>query len=312
MVQNINAPLNFRHQNTLITTKKPHQPFKSETQMKNSVFSFMKRPANNGDVNNAEDYIGPHGMATVRKAFPMKHWRRQLHSSTNNGRSKASVYDMDRPGGTTIFDDKCYCHETNKESSSYIRTDFKGLNQNLPATTAVDPSTVRIQNNGFVQIGTPEDGYQINTGIYDTKYIGCCSNKIIRSASTNISKAYYTSSKQYLQSRGLTYDQKLSINTQAPNAKKNNEYLITSCNNNTNKPYCNTTIYKPSNAAFATQGAVSSSTRLMKLQVDTINKNGNSFRSAWGDEGANAGKYHGTSTTPYFLKSKYSTGLPNC
>jgi len=244
----------------------------------------------------------------------MKHWRRQLHSSTNNGRSKASVYDMDRPGGTTIVDDKCYCDETNKESSSYIRTDFKGLNQNLPATVVIDPSTVRIQNNGFVQVGTPEDGYQINTGIYDTSYIGCCpKNNIIRSANTNISKAYYTSSKQYLQSRGLTYNQKMSINTVAPcvNAEKNNEFLINSCSNNTSKQQFNTTIYKPSNASFATQGAVSSSTRLMKLQVDTINKNGNSFRSAWGDEGANAGKYHGTSTTPYFLKSKYSTGIPN-
>ena len=96
-----------------------------------------------------------------------------------------------------------------------------------------------------------------------------------------------------------------------PKAEKNNVFATGMCNLNTPKCF-NTTIYKPNNTQFQTQGAVSSSTRLLKLQVDTITKNGNSFRSAWGDEGANAGRYQGTSMSPYFLKNKYTPGLPRC
>ena len=37
---NINAPLNFRHTNTLITTKQHHSPFKSDSQVKNSAVAY--------------------------------------------------------------------------------------------------------------------------------------------------------------------------------------------------------------------------------------------------------------------------------
>ena len=71
-----------------------------------------------------------------------------------------------------------------------------------------------------------------------------------------------------------------------------------------------TTIYKPNNAQYGVQGAVSSGSRIDRLKYNIITKNGNSFRSAWGDEGANAGKYRGT-TTPYFLKNKYQSCVNN-
>lgn len=314
---NINAPLNFRHTNTLITTKQHHSPFKSDSQVKNSAVATMARPATNGDINNAEDYVGINAMATIRRPFPMKHWRKQLNPTQGSGRSKASIFDMDRPGGSTIVDNSCACDEGNT-SGAHIRTDFKALNQNSPPDSISKPSMEKKLNNGFVDGG---NNGPIYTGLYETKYIGCCpQNNIIKSARTNISKAYNSSTKQYLQSRCMTYDQKLSVNkipgenypdplTNAANI--NNSYATNTCPKNA-PTRCNSTIYKPSNAQFATQGAVSSSTRLLKLQVDTITRNGNSFRSAWGDEGANAGKYQGTSITPYFLKNKYTKGLPNC
>jgi len=65
-----------------------------------------------------------------------------------------------------------------------------------------------------------------------------------------------------------------------------------------------TTIYKPSNRKFAVQGAVSSSNRLLRLKVDTITKNGSSFRSAYGDAAANAGRYRASQNSPYFIKTK--------
>ena len=317
MKQNIGMPLNFRTSNTLKPTRKHHEPFKHESQVKNSAVGTWARPSTNGDIDNAADYVGERGAATAFKPFPMKHWRKQLNPTKGSGRSKVNVFDMDRPGGSTIMSKTCEC-EADNTSSSYIRTDFKGLNQDLPGYTkeASNPFMKKVQNDGFIQVGNPDDkdSYKIYTGIYETKYIGCCpENNIIKSANTRLSNAYYSSNAQYLRARCKKYEQKLNVNLirDDPKALKNNEFSTGMCNLNTPKCY-NTTIYKPNNTQFQTQGAVSSSTRLLKLQVDTITQNGCSFNSAWGAEGANAGKYQGTSMTPYFLKNKFTPGLPRC
>lgn len=61
---------------------------------------------------------------------------------------------------------------------------------------------------------------------------------------------------------------------------------------------------RPSNRKFATQGAVSSSSRVARLKLDTITRNGASLRTAWGPYGTNAGRYTGNGNAPYFIKSK--------
>jgi hypothetical protein len=191
----------------------------------------------------------------------------------------------------------------------------------------------KIYNPGYVQIG-PVDAngsYQIQTGVYNIKNI-CCTpeNQVIKSANTNLSQSYYNDSRGYLKSRGKLYAQKLSImeisgNEYIYSDGKNKGKAIPPSDSSTgsqvfqtnNCPYpyqtgknsgCNTTIYKRSNPHFATQGAVDNGTRLAKLKYDTITLNGNSFRSAWGQSAANAGKYHGdfNGTAPYFIKSKYT------
>jgi len=188
----------------------------------------------------------------------------------------------------------------------------------------------KIYNPGYVQIGPVGDSgsYQIQTGVYNIKRIcGTPENNVIKySANTNLSQAYYSDSRAYLKARCKLYTQKLSTIEIS-----GNEYIDSAGNaippsnsstgsqvfqtNNCPYPYqtgknnnCNTTIYKRSNSQFATQGAVDNGTRLAKLKYDTITLNGNSFRSAWGQAAANAGKYHGdlNTTAPYFIKSKYT------
>jgi len=56
---------------------------------------------------------------------------------------------------------------------------------------------------------------------------------------------------------------------------------------------------------YGVQGAVSAGTRLERLKLDTITKNGASFKTAFGVAAGNAGQYHVASMgAPYFIKSK--------
>jgi hypothetical protein len=222
-----------------------------------------------------------------------------------------------------------------------------------------------------------------------TNHVLCCNQEKIAKqrviyASTNLKKNYYTTTKQYLQNRCKTYDQKafnfLSYRTNAPGPYDNNNpyyysvdghngakpgaplaltnTYLANCQSNTqlyegtelafiyqmlgimlneqiitqsqvtefnttginsiqgffdwiqglpieqkksaivvfevfiNNPYngiplsgptnpagCQLTVYKPNNYQFAKQGAVSSSTRLLKLNVDTISTNAASIQN---------------------------------
>ena len=61
--------------------------------------------------------------------------------------------------------------------------------------------------------------------------------------------------------------------------------------------------YKPSNSQFGVQGAVSSSDRLLRKKYETITTVGSSFRSAFGEQTANALAY-GSSAYGYTLKER--------
>jgi len=61
--------------------------------------------------------------------------------------------------------------------------------------------------------------------------------------------------------------------------------------------------YKPSNSQFGVQGAVSSSDRLLRKKYNTITSVGSSFRSAFGNQTANALAY-GSSSYGYTIKER--------
>lgn len=73
---------------------------------------------------------------------------------------------------------------------------------------------------------------------------------------------------------------------------------------------CKLVIYKPNNSQYAQQGAVSSSTKNLKLNVTTIEKNLNSFNSkTYGRKVGYSDENVGNSTTiPFILKNK----APSC
>lgn len=248
------------------------------------------------------------------KARPIKHWRKQLNPNGSSGRGRSNLgMPMDTPGGSVYLGkqtpDCITCSDPIDSFSAGLKEFI--LRTNIPILKPSNSdSFYDSSNNRAVCVAcNPE-------------------NNIIRSATTLLSKNYYSDTKGYLKSRCLLYDQKLST-TKIPGIT----YTIpctTGCGvtivepsdspngtqvrytQNCQQPNCSNstlthgkTIYKPSNSQYATQGAVSSGARIDRLKYNTITQNGNSLRTAWGSEGANAGKYQGTSTAPYFLKSKY-------
>ena len=334
----ISDGIGWRHSNSLITTKEVHYPIKTALTTTNQVVPGFSRPNENGALLNvpigaqrdaaAKEFRGP-----ARKARPMKHWRRKLQPTPNSGRSVNSVsLVIDTPGGTTKSGNGTSCDCSTTEANSVAKFDEKMLK--IPSQNC-QPCD-RVENKGFVQVGNPADpnSYQIQTGLYNTKYIGVCpANNVIKSAVTLMSKAYYSDTRAYLQSRCKRYDQKLSTNPvpgveyigpdHTPNWP-NNECLgpQTRLTGNCLYPTCSaidrstptqcqgTTIYKPNNVQFAKQGGVSSSTRTLNLRMNTVNVNGNSFYTAFGAQGANAGKYSTEYNPGYFVKNNYQ--VPQC
>ena len=257
------------------TYKQPYVSWKGPST--GSAVPVWSRPLIN---NNSNTNTG-----TSFAARPIKHWRKQLVPATDSGISGRSGVGMpmDRPGGSVYLGATVDC-------------------SNCPVNLAeLIPTT---KNNVF-DTTKDESGNCVACNPETT---------IIKSAVTLLNKKYYTDTKSYLQSRCQTYDQKLSTNpipennytglaSDSPTGSQ--VYYTDNCSKKcTNDNSRVRTIYKPNNQQYSQQGAVDSSSRLDRLKYNTITKNGKSFKPAWGQQGANAGRYQGTSEAPYFLKSK--------
>jgi hypothetical protein len=240
---------------------------------------------------------------TAFKARPLKIWRKQLNGKNSQGRSAIGM-PMDTPGGSV----------------------------NLGSSNICDAD-----NNRIGLVNEINHGIQIRDPIPSDKYFEISSEKVvcvacnpenhvIKTASTIIGKNYYTDSRAYLQSRGRTYTQNQASGVKVDGISyvDSNGKPLHPSDDVTNGPqYYNKTsgtklecavpnklIYKPSNHKFSTQGAVSSGSRLLRLKVDTITNNAQSFASAYGLEAQNAGRYSSNSNAIYFLKSKQNTCKP--
>jgi hypothetical protein len=106
---------------------------------------------------------------------------------------------------------------------------------------------------------------------------------------------YYTNSQQYLNNRNLSYDKN---NYQYKDLNSDFSYRSNNVTNCSNEVY-----YKPSNQRFAVQGAVSSSDLIARKKYNTITTVGDSYRTAFGNQTANALAY-GVSDYGYTVKDK--------
>ena len=242
------------------------------------------------------------------KARPIKHWRKQLYTTDTTGSSRTStIIPFDRPGSTTYLgvSSNCNCLDS---SSNY-------LIDNIPNT-----KNIKFEESNYV-VGPNQSRVCISCNPEKNIIKSGLTEKLINPVnSTSIPKQKYNyNTNSYLRSKCALYEQRLTgvritgneyiiPGTNIP-SQPNNSYLgsqvrntldcSSKCNNNPVK-----IIYKPNNAQYGKQGAVSSSSRIQRLKLNTINKNGASFSTAWGAAASNAGKYNSNNIAPYFVKSK--------
>ena len=270
------------------TYKQPYVTWKGHST--GSTVPTWSRPLINNNTNT--------NTGTSFAARPIKHWRKQLVPAVNTGitRNASMGMPMDRPGGSVYLGSAVDCSNCSVNLTELIQTTKNTIFDNTK------------DSSGNCLACNPE-------------------TTIIKSAVTLLNKNYFSDTKAYLQSRCQTYDQKLSTTLIPGNSYINSTthqpippsdsptgsqvYYTENCSKK-----CATvnsvvrTIYKPNNQQYSQQGAVSSSSRLTRLKNNTITKNGNSFKTAWGQQQANAGRYQGTSDSTYFLKTKNQTCVP--
>lgn len=134
-----------------------------------------------------------------------------------------------------------------------------------------------------------------------TKFDNVCkggTTTVRRPGKTVLDKNYHTTTSSYLKSKCVSYNQR-SVTASKVDGE-DYAYNMTNCNSSS----CNKTYYKPSNAKYHTQGAVSSSCRLLDLKVNTITKNANSVKDVYGVATANALNYTNSEKNVITLKAK--------
>lgn len=286
------------------------QPYKQDKGISRiEIAPSNARPMTNGSWNQYSNDIND-GNAFLPR--PIKHWRKQLQPDDVRGGSKLSnIKETFQPGGLIYLNGK-------------VNEQNECCEQNNVVTKL--PSYISIEKNNRYN-KEPNSSYTVTAENVKNGWNGpigkkiCCNpvSNIIRPGTTLLSKKYYTDSKAYLRSRNKLYNQKQST-LPYPGVtyyNSNGDWLYPTnsplgpqvfstgeCPPNSCGSSKQITIFKPNNREFKVQGAVSSSTRLEKLKLDTVTKTGKSFALPYGKSAAKAGSYYLNGNKPYLIKDK--------
>jgi hypothetical protein len=248
---------------------------------------------------------------TIMKPMPLKHYRKEIPTQIGNHanpRKSASISSiMETPGYTTVESkttDTCITLNTKNKSLHVVFEDSK---TSRPCNSC-DVVSVSSNNNSSAYLRSMS---QADNAKRRVRSAGM--NRPRYDVEKNNRPQNYNSASQYLHGRNLTFEQNQFHNMRVENAKNkaNNVYAsntIQYCGSESSKTQYVPVYYKPNNSKFATQGAVDSSDRLVRLKYDTITDIGGKMRATYGQQTANALAY-GVPVNGYTIKDKI--GYPN-
>jgi hypothetical protein len=281
------------------------------------------RPLTNNDPGN----IFPTGFGLPR---PIKHYRKGRHIPTytnipnNISAAKQINYNLNRSvksslntslgggggGGGLIADIIDMPGQVNIKENTNIDSDRKdgGISRDCEICNGV----------GVVSGWYPIENLtnKPDTIVTSNKEFCCNQQKKaiqkVLPTNTNISKKYFQTTKAYLQNRCQTFKQRSFNFVNGRDPVTGQQLYVAQCShtcfNDDNTKPCGQVYYKPNNEQFASQGAVSSSTRLLKLNVDTITSAAAQTNKLKGLNSAQALVNGGGPTTPFIYKEK----TPKC
>ena len=310
MPSNTSFPMNFSRTNNNISDNRAGANWKdiSGTNPTAKIVTVgLHRPDHNKQYT-----LGYYGAATPQdtndanafRARPLKHYRKQYGNNNNkqtNYRSSLISSVFETPGGNIV---KSYSEVTTCNNAT------------APGVVLVPNYSLK-EANQFNKVGrqgnypTFKDGpeqsndYQNCLKICDPQTAARRRTQYQSNINVNPTKAkYYQTSKSYLQSRCKTLAQNQGTGSKITG--KENEYKSTSCFSS--DANCKKLIHKPSNNQYQTQGAVSASSRLTRLKLNTIQtaaNNSNVYNL--GQAVSNAFAYSGRAEAPFTVKTKFQS-----
>ena len=234
----------------------------------------------------------------LKLAQPLKIYRKEIGSVPMNSCNRfVSIDEMNQPNGYLI------------SHASTQNGNVETLDINLTSNSTERPGTCSAFTKNGVCLDPAKNALK-----------RCRSSGNLKKT-YNVNRnndTYYTSSKQYLESRNRLFAQnqfnylKQGDLSALPGsaASDNNLYAAQGqnhCSDANGASYV-PVYYKPNNSQYAQQGAVSASSRITRLKYNTITTNAFKFRTALGEAVGNALAYS-TNSRVYTLKDKL--GFPN-
>lgn len=268
----------------------------------------------------------------IKNPLPLKVYRRELCTASNtncNPRISTKIDELSRPNGYIT-------KQTFPSSSTQGLVNVQDQEDlNIPSNSTEIPGACtcftsggvcldvatnarrRVRSAGMIRKNSNQYTSIGGRGSGSGCICGAVSNNTLQDTMTPINQ-YYTSSRQYLDSRTKSFEQNQYHNLKTGDSKSKpgtNQSLNNVYGSNNNIPYCPNgaaqyvpVYYKPNNPQYAQQGGVTSSSRIARLKYDTITSNGALMTAAFGPQTANAMAYTGLDTT-YTIKDKL--GYPN-
>ena len=251
------------------------------------------------------------------KAKPIKHWRKQ-YDNYNNRQSyhnRKLIQQYNTPGGYMVqtgrakdnYNNPCECSGNVLGFSNYTLGEYNNSNIIKDSESSFDYTTCKEISNCILN-DVPS---KAKRKIRSTYNVPCTLNSYF---------SYY----QYNHARCKEYEQNMNGDL-SYGSITNTSYcscgLDSSCGLNSSSIYgcccrpenapqsCRKRAWtKPNNKKFWQQGAVSSSSRLLRLKVNTLSTAANSIGVEYGEGAANALTYTGNPTAPFITKSKMNAG----
>jgi hypothetical protein len=286
----------------------PYPSWKGQTF--GQITSSIQRNSN-ATLSEQKNYSQPTVLAFLPP--PLKIYRREAFTKplkTESSKQSTSIELLERPGsslvvfdntkGWNVCDNDCSGNKLTLDTNLINNRGERGLCCDTTIAEQLNPASVARRRCR-------------SAGMYKKK------NGVLQPPSSQTKAPYANTTKEYLSTRGKTFNQNQYHYLKSGNAlarpgapgSQNNKYSI----NDGGSFYCDASGYyiqsefKPSNYKFSQDGGVSSSARTNRLNYNTITTNGGLYTKAYGSQVGNALSY-GKSSDAYTIKDKIGVPAP--